>query len=430
MAEVVLPYKPRSWFLPLHNSRKRWIVTAAHRRAGKSVAQANHLIRAVLSNPRPFPPPKYAYIGPSFSQTKDLIWNYLHQYTAPIPGMRFSETELSAIFPNGGRINLYGGAQAYERLRGLYLDGVCMDEFALLHPDAFHVVVRPTLADYGGFALLSGTPQGRDHFYEIYEHAGKFPDSWDRFIIPYTETTALPIDEVDEIRRVQTPNQFAREMLCSFDAPVEGSYYGDIINELRMKGRVTKVPHASEAGTITAWDLGMHDYTSIVFAQRVGRELRIIDYIQDQNKPLDWYVKQIQMRGYTYIGHILPHDVKVKEMGTGKSRYEILEALQLPVTICPSHRIDDGISAVRSILPDAWIDSERCEQLLIALAAYQSAPNVNLGTANNRPLHNWASHAADATRYLAVGLDMVLGWASSESGWGDRFRSWRIPGLA
>jgi hypothetical protein len=430
MTEIVLPYKPRAWFKPMHESRKRWIVTAAHRRAGKSVAQANHLIRAALQNPRPFPPPKYAYIGPSFSQTKDLIWNYLHQYTQPIPGMRFSETELSAIFPSGARINLYGGAQAYERVRGLYLDGAVLDEFAMLHPDAFHVVTRPALADYGGFALISGTPQGRDHFYEIHEHARKFADTWDCFDIPYTETTALHPDEVDEIRRIQTPNQFAREMLVSFDAPVEGSYYGDLIVELQSKGRITKVPYDHQAGVVTAWDLGMHDHTSIWFCQRVGREIRIIDCLSDTGKGLDYYVQQLQMRGYNYVAHIFPHDVKVRELGTGRSRYEVLEQLKVEVTICPDHKVDDGIAAVRSLLPDCWIDEERCEEGMVSLKAYQSAPAVNLGTAHARPLHNWSSHYADAFRYLAVGLDSALGWATSTSTWGDKFKNFKIPGLA
>ena len=167
--------------------------------------------------------PKYAYVGPSFAQTKDLIWNYFQQYTAPIPGMRYLESELTAVFPTGARINLYGGAQAYERIRGLYLDGAVLDEYPLLHPDAFHVVVRPALADYGGFAILSGTAAGRDHFFDAFENAKKNPDTWDHFVIPVTETTALHPDEVEEMRQMMTPNQFAREMLCSFDAPVEGS---------------------------------------------------------------------------------------------------------------------------------------------------------------------------------------------------------------
>jgi hypothetical protein len=429
MTDIILPYTPRPWFKPMHASRKRWMCTVAHRRAGKSVAQANHLIRAALQNQREFPPPRYAYVGPSFSQTKDLIWSYLQQYTAPIPGMRFLETELAAVFPTGARISLYGGGQAYERVRGLYLDGAVLDEFSLLHPDAFDVVVRPALADYGGFGLISGTPAGRDHFYELFEKAKKNPDTWDRFVIPVTETSALHPDEVEEMRRMMTPNQFARELLCSFDAPVEGSYYGDIIVDLQRKGQICEVPYDSRSGVVTSWDIGMHDFTSIWFAQRIGREMHIIDFIQDSNKGLDYYVKQLQLRGYNYVGHILPHDIKVRELGTGRSRYEVLEQLGLEVTICPDHKVDDGIAGVRSLLPDCWFNETACEQGLISLKSYQSAPAVNLGTMHARPLKNWAGHAADSMRYLAMGLDLVLGWSSSTAQWGEKFRRFRVPNI-
>src|SRR4051812_1079067 len=99
MAEIIIPYTPRAWFVPLHSSQKRWIVDVAHRRAGKSVAQCNHIIKKALQNDRPFPAPKYAYIGPSFTQTKDLIWGYFQQYAGVIPGTKFSESELTVTLP-------------------------------------------------------------------------------------------------------------------------------------------------------------------------------------------------------------------------------------------------------------------------------------------------------------------------------------------
>jgi phage terminase large subunit len=432
MPDIVLPYTPRDWFMPMHDSKKRWICTVAHRRAGKSVAETNHLIRAALQNPRVFPPPRYAYIGPSFAQTKDLVWNYLHQYTAPIPGMRFLETELACIFPTGARINLYGGGLAYERVRGVYLDGCVLDEYPLLHPDAFHVVVRPALADYQGFALISGTPQGRDHFYEVRENARKNPELWDLFTIPVTDTDCLDPDEVDDMRRSMTPNQFAREMLCSFDAPVEGSYYGDLIVELQSKGQICNVPYDRATGVITSWDIGMNDKTCIWFAQRVGKEIHLIDYLEDSGKSFDWYAKQLQLKGYSYLGHIFPHDVKAREQGTGRSRFEVLEGLGLEVTICPDHKVDDGIAAVRTILGSCWFNEKPTEPGLLGLKSYQAAPAPSLSTMHNRPLHNWASDPADSFRYLAMGLDRVVSWTgrASFSGRNSRFARFRLPGLA
>lgn len=430
MEALIIPYTPRAWFWPLHNTKKRWVVNVAHRRAGKSVAQANHLLRAALRNGRAFPPPRYAYIGPSFAQTKDLIWGYFNQYAGVIPGTKFSESELSVTLPTGAKISLYGGAQAYERIRGLYLDGAVLDEFPLLHPECFDVVVRPALGDYGGFAILSGTPQGRDHFFEAFERAKKNPDTWDIFVIPVTDTTALAVDEVEEIKRQQTPNQFAREMLCSFDAPVEGSYYGDIIVDLQARGRITKVPYDRRAGVVTSWDIGMHDNTSIWFAQRIGKEYHVIDYLEDRGKGLDYYVKLLQKRGYNYIGHVLPHDVKARELGTGLSRFEVLSQLNLDVTVCRDHKIDDGISGVRAFLPECWFDEAACEGGLVCLKSYQSAPALNLGTQHARPLHNWASHASDSFRYMAMGFDQVAGWAGRSAFANKGFKRWRLPGLA
>ena len=428
MGEIVIPYKPRAWFKPFHASRKRWVCTVAHRRAGKSVAQCNQLIRAALQNGRSFPPPRYAYIGPSFAQTKDLIWGYVQQYAGVIPGARFSESELSCTLPTGAKLSLYGGAQAYERIRGLYLDGAVLDEFPLLHPDCFDVVVRPALADYAGFGILSGTPQGRDHFFEARERAAKNPDTWDLFSIPVTETTALHPDEIEEMKRQMTPNQFAREMLCSFDAPVEGSYYGDLIVDLQARGQITKVPYDRSAGVITAWDLGMHDQTSVWFAQRIGKEYHIIDYLADAGKGLDFYVKALQLRGYQYLGHIFPHDVRARELGTGRSRFEVLEQLGIEVTICRDHAIEDGVAAVRSLLPSCWFDETLCAPGLTGLKGYQAAPATNLGTTHARPLHNWASHPSDSFRYLAVGIDQLLGWGAKTS-FAGRGR-WKLRGLA
>lgn len=158
---VTIPYVPRPHFVPLHESTKRWMLVVAHRRAGKSVALVNKLIIAALTNPRQTPPPRYAYIGPSFDQVKDLVFGYLKHYTQEIPGISYLEGELSVTFPTGATIRLYGGGLAYERLRGVYLDGAVLDEFAMLHPNCFTSVVRPALGDYQGFAVISGTASGK-----------------------------------------------------------------------------------------------------------------------------------------------------------------------------------------------------------------------------------------------------------------------------
>jgi phage terminase large subunit len=242
-----------------------------------------------------------------------------------------------------------------------------------------------------------------------------------------TETTALAEDEVAEMKLQMTPNQFAREMLVSFDAPVEGSYYGDLIVDAQAEGRICSVPYDPAASVVTSWDLGMHDKTAIWFLQRIGRELHLIDYLEDSGKALDWYVKQINMKKYAYAGHILPHDIRAREYSTGRARFETLEALGLNITICPNHAVEDGIAAVRSLLPICWFDEKRTGTGVTALKSYQAAPAPSLGTTYDRALKNWARHGSDSLRYMAMGIDRVLGWESA----GRRsFKGFRVPNIA
>jgi phage terminase large subunit len=259
----------------------------------------------------------------------------LKQYTRELPGVDFSESELTCRLPNRAQITLYGGGQAYNRIRGLYLDGAVLDEFPLINAEALNSVIRPALADYGGFGVVAGTPAGRDHFYELKVQAERHPDLWDVFNIPVTETNALPIDELEEMQVTMSPHQYEREMLCSFEAPVENSYYGDLMVQAKMEGRLCGVPVEPRAKVITAWDLGMKDLTTIWFAQKVGQEIHFIDFYQSSGKGLDHYARVLQEKGYLYGHHLLPHDIKMRELGTGRSRFETLLSLGIEPLIVP-----------------------------------------------------------------------------------------------
>ena len=403
---ITIPYSPRSHILPIHNSPKRFQLVVAHRRAGKTVGLVNHIIRKGLENPRLIPPPRYAYIGPSFAQAKDLVWGYFKHYTAPLD-VKFSEGELNLILPNSAKVSLYGGASAYERMRGLYFDGAVLDEFPMLNPAAWTTVIRPCLADYKGWAIVSGTSNGDDHFHELKKKAER-DDQSDVHSIPVTETNALDPEEVREMTRDMSGAEYAREMLCDFNAPIEGAYYAEIINELKMDGRVTGVPWQPDAPVFTWWDLGIDDEMAIWCVQRVGRELHVIDYIQNNSQGLEYYANILKNRGYTFGGHVLPHDVKARELGTGKSRYEVLMSLLNDVIVCPNHKPEDGISAVRSVLRMCWFDKIRTEAGLSALSNYHR-------NENGKPVHNWASHPADAFRTGAIALNSTIGSIGSSN---------------
>lgn len=402
---ITIPYVPRKHFHALHASLARWIFLVAHRRAGKTVALCNKVIRGALENKRSFPPPRYGYIGPSFAQAKDLVWGYYKHYTSPLPNVKVVEGDLQIVLPNGAMINLYGGAAAYERMRGLYFDGIVADEYPLLNPSMLGSVIRPCLADYQGWAVISGTSNGDDHFHELKKRAEKElitePGKWDLFSIPVTDTDALHPDEVSDMRKDMTADEFAREMMCSFDAPIEGSYYGEVLNDITLAGQITGVPYDPNSLVFTAWDLGVDDETVIWFLQRCGREIHVIDIVQNTGKGLEFYAGQIKSKPYAYGCHVLPADIKARELGTGVSRKEVLDALLPNIFVCPQHSVEDGISAARALLRMCWFDKVRTESGMLALRNYHKNPKTG------KPLHNWASHPSDAFRIGAVALNMI-----------------------
>ena len=406
-SEIVLPYLPRSYFKPVHASAKKRKFVVAHRRAGKTVALANTLIKACLENDRNDPPPRYAYVGPSFDQTKDLVWSYLKNYTAIIPGVRHLEGELAVVFPGGGTIRLYGGALAYERMRGIYLDGAVLDEFPLLNPKAWTSVVRPCLADYRGFSIISGTSNGDDHFHALKLKAESQPDAWDVFDIKITDTgsEALAKEEVLEMREDMSPDEFAREMMNSFEAPVEGAFYSDALNALQLQNRVTKVSPDLNADVITAWDLGMRHLQCVWIFQLCGREVHWIDYIEGSGKPLSHYTQLLGLKaktgGYKFRAHLLPHDVEVRELATGFSRrHELNSLLAEPIITVPNHNTEDGISATRAVLGTSWFDQDACRKGLARLRAYRRGKSGNA-------IPDEAEDAADAFRTGCVGIPLI-----------------------
>jgi len=418
-APLVIPYRPRRHFAALHASEKRWIFVCAHRRAGKTVALANHLIRAAFLNPRRWPPPRYGYVGPSFEQAKDLVWSYLKQYTDPIEGVRYFENELAVVLPhNGAIIKLYGGMSAYERMRGMYFDGIVLDEYPLLQKTVFSTVVRPCLADYRGFAIVSGTSNGDDHFNALRLKAMDEPERWDVFLIPLSETgeEALSYAEAKELTQDMSADEYAREMECSFDAPVEGAYFAEALNALAQQGRITSVPADLSQPVVTAWDLGVHDYCSIWWMQTAGREIHFIDYEMAVGKGLDHWAGVVRRkkaeRGYDYRCHLLPHDIEAREISSGKSRRATLIDLipkSEPIVTVPRIRAkEDAISAARSLLGSAWFDASACKVGLAMLRGYHRS-------AMGQPVHGPGphSHGADAFQTAAIGYHLITGLSAS-----------------
>lgn len=388
-------YEARDAFVPFHMREVRWSCIVAHRRAGKTVAAINDLIDAALRSDKP--DPRFAYVAPYFAQAKDVAWTYLKRYTAPIPGVEHNETELRVDLPNGARIRLYG-ADNYDRLRGIYLDGVVLDEFADMDPRAWSEVIRPALSDRKGWAAFIGTPKGKNAFWEVYDRAST-QDEWLALRLKAPDTGLIAEDELAELRAELSPDEYAREFETSFDAAVEGSYYATLLQKADEEKRIGSVPYDPGAEVHAAFDLGIGDSTAIWLAQFVGKEIRLVDYIENNGVALDWYARALRERPYTYAPLILPHDAQARELGTGKSRTEMLEGLGFSCKIAPRLGVQDGIEAVRRMLPRTWIDEHKCEAGLRAVRDYREKIDpkrrVSLG-----PLHDWTSHPADALRYL------------------------------
>jgi phage terminase large subunit len=397
---ITIPYAPRAAFKPFHDREQRFAAIVAHRRAGKTVAAVNDLIRAALKCERPNP--RFAYIAPYFNQAKDVAWGYAKQYTAPIPGIAVNESELRIDLPNGGRVRLYG-ADNPERLRGLYFDGIVLDEFADMAPGVWSQVIRPALADRQGWAAFIGTPKGQNDFFDILEHA-KTSDDWFWDVLKASRTDLIPKDELEKLRAEMSEDEYAREMECSFDAAIEGAYYAKLLNEADEDGRITRVPVDPILPVHAAFDLGIGDATAVWLAQFQGREIRLVDYIENTGVPLSWYGAELRSKGHSYAPLILPHDAQARELGTGKSRVEMIEAMGFQTRVLPATSVEDGIETVRRFLPRTWIDAEKCNAGVQAVKQYRARKDekrrVSLG-----PLHDWTSHAADALRYLMVAYE-------------------------
>jgi hypothetical protein len=398
---VIIPYAPRKQFQAYHKRKERFACLVCHRRAGKTVATLNDLQRRALTSSKDNY--RAAYIAPFYAQAKDVAWDYIKRFAAPIPGVEFNESELRVDYPNGARIRLYG-ADNYNRMRGIYLDDAALDEYGDMDPRAWSEVLRPALADREGTASFIGTPKGNNHFREIYERAADEP-GWYRLTLKSSETNLINPEELKAARKEMTEDQFEQEFECSFDAAIIGAYYGRDMNAAEADGRIGGVGYDRAVPVYTAWDLGIDDSTAIWFAQFVGREIHIIDYLEASGEALDYYYRELAAKPYAYAGHYLPHDAQAKELGTGRTRVETLQSLGLnKVTIVPAQSVEDGINAVRMMLPRCWFDKTKAKRGIDCLRNYQREFDDKTKAFRMKPLHNWASHGADAFRYLAMGM--------------------------
>lgn len=415
--EVSTGYTPRLHQLEIHQHLKRFNVLVCHRRFGKTHLALNEIIDQAFRNE--LKNPQYAYIAPNYGQAKRVAWDLLKDYLKDIPGVAFNEADLRAEIPRPAfrdkiKIMLLG-AENPGSIRGIYLDGVVLDEYAEMNPEVWSMVIRPALSDRLGWAVFIGTPKGENHFYEIYNTAKATPE-WYTATYKASETGIISQGELDAARAVMSEAEYAQEYECSFSAALVGAYYGKEMQKADDDKRITAVPYDSALPVSVFFDLGIDDTTAMWFCQVLkGREVRWIDYHEESGQGLDHYARILQNKGYIYEDLVLPHDGAVRELGTGKSRQEVLKKLMpsARVKIATRHRVEDGINASRFLIAKSYFDAVKCDRGIASLKNYERAWDSKNKIFQQRPKHNWASHGADAFRVAALELDENKGTVSN-----------------
>lgn len=417
-------YAPREQFIPFHNRPQRWAVLVTHRRAGKTVSLANDLI--IGARACELRKPQLAYVGPTFTQSKRIAWQYLKDYSEEFWAKPPSESELKITLKNEATIYCLG-ADNPDSLRGMYLDGAVMDEYALFRPSVFSQIIRPALSDRNGWGVFASTPRGRNLFYDVYKKAKRETTDYHLTYLPADISGIMPLEELRDLRKDMDAEEYAQEYLCSFDSALKGAIFASEVNELFSDGRAYNFegdPFAPlydpSLPTHFVFDLGFTDST-VRIAWQVGSDgtLRIVNVESTSGTDIFYHIESLHRfadsarhAGVGGIGDIwLPHDAKAKSLQTGKSIVEQFLQEGIFPQVVPNHNVRDGIAAARKVFPAVVIDMTPTEndpdtsvtgELMEALKAYRREWDEDKLCFSEKPLHDWASDFADAFRYFAV----------------------------
>jgi phage terminase large subunit len=411
-------FVPRNYQLPIldaiENKGYKRVIAIMPRRAGKDVTAFNLCIRACIRKPCVI-----YYIFPTYAQAKKVIWDSVtnsgERILDYIPDSLVDSKngqEMKIRFKNGSLLQLVG-SDNYDSLMGTNPQGVVFSEYALQDPRAYQFI-RPILAANDGWALFISTPRGKNSLYELYQIALN-SKNWFAMKLTLDDTQHIPQAEIERERAegVMSEDLIQQEYYTSFDMGVEGAYYAKYMDKMRVDGRIGDVPWEPGFKVNTAWDLGVRDSTTIIFFQSIGTTIRIIDCYENSKEGLDHYAKVLSSKPYVYGKHIAPHDIAVKELGSGMTRLEKARQLGVKFVVADNISIVDGIEAVRSTLNKIWID-QKCVSLIKALENYRQEYDVKNRVYKSNPLHNFASHFADSIRYMCVSLPKTRDGLSPE----------------
>jgi len=411
--ELILPHKfnPRSYQEEVFQAREAGVsrfVEVWHRRSGKDKTFVNFTARESALRVG-----SYFYCFPSYAQGKKAIWEgrdkdgtaFLDHFPSSYVKHR-DDSELKLTFINGSIFRVIG-VDNINSLMSTNPIGVVFSEYSLQDPSAWNLI-RPILRENKGWAAFIYTPRGKNHGWDMYQLGLKMQleenKDWHCRKLDIHDTGALSDQDVEDERNSGMEEELIQqEYFCSFTGVQLGSYYGKQMELAEAEGRICKVPYTEGIPVDTWWDLGINDAMAIWFTQTVGRAIHVIDYYENSGEGLPHYAKYLRQKDYIYGTHNAPHDIKVRELGSGKSRLETAASLGINFHIVPNIDLLDGIDAARSFLNRCYFDFEKTSLGRNALISYRKNFNEKRKCFESKPYHDWSSNGSDAFRYLAVG---------------------------
>ena len=406
-------FKPRDYQIPifdaLENKGYKKLMIVMPRRAGKDLTCFTLMVRAALRRVG-----TYYYILPNAVQARRVMFDGMtidgDRILSYIPKELIHNINIQQMKVTLGNnsIIMFVGSENYDSLRGTNAIGCILSEAAFQHPQCYPTI-RPILMANDGWVAFVSTPFGDNHFHTLYKIACESPD-WFVYYLTVNDTQHISEEAIQaEIDSGEISYDMAQqEYYCSFSTGATGAYYARYLNSMENEHRVGDIEWEPNFPVHSAWDIGMEDYTSILFFQVIGNSVRIIDMYQNKDVGLEHYINVLQAKDYTWGIHLGPHDLKVREFTSGGlTRFEKAARLGIKFRVVPKLTIIDGIECVRTTLPRMYINQSRCRELLAALRNYRKEYDKERKVYKNRPLHDHNSHVADALRYLCIGLPSV-----------------------
>jgi phage terminase large subunit len=407
--QVPFNFTPRDYQKPFYNALKQGykrMVIMWNRRSGKDktciAIIAKEMIKRVGT---------YFYVFPTYAQGKKVLWNGRDKegfrFIEHIPKSLWKTVDNTAMrieLKNGSVFQIVG-SDNIDSLVGTNPIGIVFSEYSLQNPDVWSFL-RPILDENDGWAIFNFTPRGENHAKGLYDMA-KNSVNWFTSLLTVEDTKTVPIEKLEQIRLEYIAEHgddalFYQEFYCSFDSPIQGAYYAKQLSALQHQ--VRDVPYNSRIPVHTSWDLGKGENNAIWFFQLINSEIHVIDCMAGHGKALPDYIAAMSERGYVFGNHYAPHDIESEDYSTGRSRIEIAKQNGVVFRVVAKLKVEDGIAAVRELLPRCYFDKNKCREGLNALKHYHASFSDRLKTFRDYPEHDWSSHFSDSFRYLAVGI--------------------------